>query len=50
MLRVTFRPVRCYVFGRRVHHGLIGLVLLLHDRHDYRVWLRDLVAHPGLNR
>ena len=46
MIRVSLHPPRVTVFGHRVHHGLIGLVLLLHDRHDARVWLRDLIKHP----
>lgn len=38
---------RCYLAGRRVHHGLVGLAaavvgvaLMLHDWRDRRVWLR----------
>lgn len=37
---------RVYVFGRRLHHGLVGLALLLSDVHDWRVWVRDLLKHP----
>ena len=44
---------RCWVAGQRVHHGatgalliatrrpalmLLGAALMLHDRHDWRVW------------
>lgn len=46
MIRVTLLPPRCYLFGRRVHHGAVGLVLLLSDWHDRRRWLADLVRHP----
>lgn len=33
------------VAGCRVHHGLLGLVLLLHDWRDRRRWLVDLIPH-----
>lgn len=46
MIRVTLLPPRCYVFGRHIHHGLIGMLLMLHDRRDWRCWLPDLVWHP----
>lgn len=46
ILRVSLAPPRCYVFGRRVHHGLVGLALVAHDVHDWRVWVRDLAKHP----
>lgn len=45
-LEVTLRPARVYVFGHRIHHGLVGLILLLHDRNDWKVWVKDLVMHP----
>lgn len=47
VLSVT-RDRRCYLLGRRVHHGLIGalaaligLVLAVHDRRDWPWPLRD---------
>lgn len=41
-LRVRLLPTpRCYLLGRRVHHGLVGLLLVLHDVRDFRVWVRD---------
>ena len=46
MIRVQLFPPRCWIFGRRIHHGLIGLLLIVHDRHDARVWIRDFVKHP----
>lgn len=46
-IEITFRPTRVYVLGRRVHHGLLGLVLVLLDRHDWRVWVTDFLRHPG---
>lgn len=33
------------VVGCRVHHGLIGLVLVVHDIKDWRKWLIDLIPH-----
>lgn len=47
MIRVRLLPSpRVWILGRRVHHGLLGLVLLLSDVHDWRVWLRDLARSP----
>ena len=52
---------RCWIGGRRVHHGpvglpllfserrtvrLLGAVLLASDWHDRREWLPDLLRHP----
>lgn len=41
------RMVRVYVLGRRLHHGatgaafcVLGAALMLHDRRDWRAWLR----------
>jgi hypothetical protein len=48
MIRFTVRPLRCYLLGRRVHHGLIGLALIVHDRKDRGRWLSDFLKHPGL--
>lgn len=45
-LRVTVRPARCYLLGRRVHHGFFGLLLLAHDWRDWRVWVMDFIRHP----
>lgn len=41
MLRIELLPPRVYVLNHRIHHGFLGLVLMLHDRHDWRVWLSD---------
>lgn len=49
-VQIAVHPARCTLFGRRVHHGLVGLILLLSDVHDWRVWLRDLLAHPNTRR
>ena len=46
MIRVSLFPPRCFVMGRRLHHGAIGLLLLVHDWHDRRCWLRDFLKHP----
>lgn len=47
LIRVDRKLVRCFVLGRRVHHGTAGLALALfgiglmaHDRRDRRDWLR----------
>lgn len=41
------RGYRCYVLGRRLHHGVTGIMLaalgaamVVHDRRDAKVWLR----------
>lgn len=50
MAAVVVRPYpqgrRVWVFGQRLHHGTVGLVLTLlgvalaaHDRRDWRCWL-----------
>jgi hypothetical protein len=46
VVRISLFPPRFYLFGRRVHHGLIALVWLLTDWHDRHVWIRDLLKHP----
>jgi hypothetical protein len=46
ILRLELLPPRCFIANRRVHHGLLGLALMLHDWHDHRVWIRDLIKHP----
>jgi hypothetical protein len=40
---------RLYLGGHRIHHGLtgilftcLGVILAVHDRHDWKVWIRDL--------
>lgn len=49
MIRVESNPLgpRVYVLGQRVHHGAIGVLLVLtglamalDDKHDYRDWFR----------
>ena len=45
-VRITFRPTRCYVFGRRVHHGPVALLWFLTDIKDWRVWVRDFLKRP----
>jgi hypothetical protein len=42
VVRVTYRPPRLWILGRRVHHGTLGLLLCLHDVRDARHWLSDL--------
>jgi hypothetical protein len=41
---------RVYIVGHRIHHGFtgcvltaLGICLAVHDRKDYRRWLKDLV-------
>lgn len=47
--RFSHGSARCYVSGRRVHHGAVGAVLtalgailMAHDRRDWPWRLRDL--------
>lgn len=42
VVRVDLRLRRTYLFGRRLHHGLVGAIgfgvsaaLVFHDRHDF---------------
>lgn len=61
MIRVQLFPPQTLIGGRRLHHGLVGvallavpdwraqalgLLLIVHDRRDAPVWVRDLVKHP----
>lgn len=52
-IQFTLHPARCYIAGHRLHHGLtglvlnlIGLALIADDRHDWHVWIADLLASP----
>jgi len=54
LLRITLRPPRAYVLGRRLHHGPVGIVVALAgmvtaytDWHDRRVWVRDFRDKGG---
>lgn len=38
------RDRRMYVGRCRIHHGLVGLLLLVHDAKDWQVWIRDLTG------
>lgn len=47
IIDLSFRPPRCVIIGRiRLHHGLIGLALVWHDRRDWTHWLPDLIRRP----
>lgn len=41
MIRVTLKPAQVFVGKHRIHHGFIGILLMLHDFRDWRVWIRD---------
>lgn len=41
LIVVTLRPARVYVAGRRIHHFWAGLLLILSDIRDWRVWWKD---------
>jgi hypothetical protein len=41
-LRITIHPPRLWILNHRIHHGLLGLLLLIHDHRDWRHWLSDL--------
>jgi hypothetical protein len=48
---------RVWLLERRVHHGLVGvicaalgLLLMVHDRRDARVWFRDGQVSGGRRR
>jgi len=43
MIRIKLWPPRVWIRGHRIHHGLIGLLLCLHDIHDWRVWITDFI-------
>lgn len=58
-IRVPHGPghgYRCYVAGRRLHHGVTGIgllalgaLLMLHDRRDVHVWFAaDRYVHSSL--
>jgi hypothetical protein len=40
-----FPWVQLEICGHRVHHGLIGLALAVHDGRDWRRWIPDLLGH-----
>ena len=42
VVRVSVRPPRLWVLGRRVHHGALGVLIALHDVRDIRRWASDL--------
>jgi hypothetical protein len=42
-VRITLWPPRTYIFNRRIHHVWPGVLLILSDLKDWRVWLRDLL-------
>ncbi len=42
LIVITFRPPRVTVAGHRIHHAWLGVVIVLSDLKDYRVWLSDL--------
>lgn len=45
MIRIDRQSMRVWLLGRRVHHGAVGVILILigtllaaHDRRDLREW------------